>query len=262
MDTILLNGTWSVCPAPFACAGEAGLREVVGSTDGWLPAEVPGEVHLDLMRAGQMPDPSVSTHMPECRWPETRSWWYRTSFSLSEDFLTTERQELVFDGLDLHAQVFVNGKRVGEAADAFVQMVFDVKPLLRSGPNDLVVRLTAGSELARDETPPGQGHPWRPNSAVNGAIPNPIGGVVFPDLAPELQSDESDALPGSEGSSSSLTGHRIWPGRKWLRKPQFSYGWDWVDALPNIGIWRGVHLEGRSHAVLHDVRLDTLLNGD
>ena len=23
------------------------------------------------------------------------------------------------------------------------------------------------------------------------------------------------------------------------RKPQFSYGWDWVDSLPNIGIWRG-----------------------
>jgi len=32
-----------------------------------------------------------------------------------------------------------------------------------------------------------------------------------------------------------------------------------VDALPNIGIWRGVHLEGRSQAVLEDIRLDTRL---
>jgi beta-mannosidase len=50
----------------------------------------------------------------------------------------------------------------------------------------------------------------------------------------------------------------MWPGRKWLRKPQFTYGWDWVDALPNIGIWRSVHLEGRTYAVLQDLRLDTL----
>ena len=50
----------------------------------------------------------------------------------------------------------------------------------------------------------------------------------------------------------------MWPGRKWLRKPQFSYGWDWVDALANIGIWRGVHLEGRTHAVLQHLRMDTL----
>ena len=55
------------------------------------------------------------------------------------------------------------------------------------------------------------------------------------------------------------TGIVSWAGRKWLRKPQFTYGWDWVDALPNIGIWRGVHLEGRTHASLHDLRLDTLL---
>ena len=45
-----------------------------------------------------------------------------------------------------------------------------------------------------------------------------------------------------------ITGHRMWGGRKWLRKPQFTYGWDWVDALPNIGIWRSVRLEGRTQA--------------
>jgi beta-mannosidase len=235
MQSILLDGEWLVRPEAFSCAGEAGLAEVVQQQEGWLPAQVPGEIHLDLMRAGQMPEPSVGTNMPDCRWPETKSWWYRTTFELDDRFITHERQQLVFDGLDLYAQVFVNGQLIGEAANAFVPAVFDVKRCLRAGENELVVRLTAGSELVKDTTPPAnQRKASNYDLPAPGEIPNPM----------------------REGD---ITGHRMWSGRKWLRKPQFSYGWDWVDALPNIGIWRGVHLEGRSQAVLHDLRLDTVL---
>jgi beta-mannosidase len=234
MNTINLNGTWSVRPQPVACIGEAGLAQALEAGGGWLPAVVPGEIHLDLIRAGKMAEPTVGANMPECRWPETQSWWHRTHFELSEGFLKHEGVSLVFDGLDLYAQVFLNGKLVGEAADAFVPVIYEVKPFLQEGQNELVVRLTAGSELARDATPSGQGKPWASNSAVDGSIPNPI-------------------QPGDP------YGHRLWNGRRWLRKPQFTYGWDWVDALPNIGIWRGVRLEARSFAVLHDLRLDTLL---
>ena len=233
MITIHLDGEWSVRPEDFACIGETGLVRVRQAQEGWLPAQVPGEIHLDLMRAGQMPEPSASMNMPECRWPETKSWWYRTTFEPGQEFLQSERQQLFFDGLDLYAQVFINGKLVGESANALVPAEFDVKRFVKAGQNELVVRLTAGSELAQDETPAGQGKEWKPNSAAYGAIPNPMG-------------------------TGDLYSHRSWPGRKWLRKPQFSYGWDWVDALPNIGIWRGVRLEGRSFAVLHDLRLDTL----
>jgi beta-mannosidase len=219
------------------CIGADGLARVQQAAAGWMPAQVPGEIHLDLMRAGQMPEPAVGANMPECRWPETRSWWYQTRLETGVDFLRHERQQLVFDGLDLYAQVFVNGQLVGEAANAFVPAVFDLKHFLVEGMNELVVRLTAGSELAPDATPPGQEQAPQPNLAADGAIPNP---------APE----------GDPGRG------RMWPGKKWLRKPQFTYGWDWVDALPNIGIWRGVHLEGRSLAVLEDIRLDALRDGE
>lgn len=236
MHTLSLNGTWQVRPEEFTCSGESGCAQAMARADGWLPAQVPGEIHLDLMRAGQMPDPAVGNNAPQCRWPETKSWWYRTEFAADSAFLAQERQQLVFDGLDLYAQVFLNDRLVGEAANAFVPAVFDVKRFLRAGANALVVRLTAGSELAADATSPGQGNAPRPNPATDGAIPN----------------------PARDGD---LYGHRIWPGKKWLRKPQFTYGWDWVDALPNIGIWRGVRLEGRSHAVLADIRLDTVREG-
>lgn len=235
-ETIDLNGTWEVRANGMACRGIAGYAVAHAATDGWLPAQVPGEIHLDLVRAGLMPEPSVGNNVPLCRWPETKSWWYRTTFTVSEDFCRHERQELVFDGLDLYAQVFINGKLAGEAANAFVPAVFPVKKFIQVGRNELVVRLTAGSELAADATPPGQHQAHQPNPAANGEIPNPARG-------------EQD-----------LYGNRMWVGKKWLRKAQFMYGWDWVDSLPNIGIWRGVRLAGRSHAVLADIRLDTVLH--
>ncbi len=235
MQTINLDGSWSVRPADYALLGEAGLAHVQPQTDGWLPAQVPGEIHLDLMRAGQMPEPSVGVNMPDCRWPETKAWWYRTTFTLDAGFTAHERQELVCDGLDLYAQIFVNGALAGEAVNAFVPAVFDVKRLLRVGANELMIRLTVGSELAKDGTPhPEQNLATNQKKVAPGEIPNPI-------------------QPGD------LTGHRLWGGRKWLRKAQFSYGWDWVEALPNIGVWRSVHLEGRSQVTLPDLRLDTLL---
>ncbi len=234
MDTLNLNGIWQVRSEALTCIGPAGLEQVRQAGDGWMDAHVPGEIHLDLMRAGKMPEPTLGANMPDCRWPEMHSWWHRTSFNLSSEVLAHERLVLVFDGLDLYAQVFLNGKLAGEARDAFVPASFEVKRFLQPGQNEMVVRLTAGSELAQDETPSGQNKPWKANSAANGAIPNPA-------------------------QAGDPYGHRLWPGRKWLRKPQFTYGWDWVDALPNIGIWRGVHLEGRSYALIQDLRLDTLI---
>jgi len=217
---ISLDGLWQARPDDLACDGETGLGKVRRTRSGWISARVPGEIHLDLVRAGKMPEPLESDNIRECRWPEDKSWWYRKRFRVPAQFLHHERQELIFDGLDLYAQVFLNGKRVGSAANAFVSVAFDVKPFLRAGDNELIVRMTAGSELARAKEP----------------------GRTTPDAA-----------------EVALTGD--FPQRKWLRKPQFEYGWDWIEPLPNVGITGPVRLEGRSHVVLNEVRLDTVIRG-
>ncbi len=155
--SINLNGSWQVRAESLTCRDADGYQYICKATDGWLEARVPGEIHLDLIRAGLMPEPSVGNNAPQCRWPETKSWWFRTSFEVTAELPAHERVKLVFDGLDLYAQVFVNGHFVGEAANAFIPVAFEVKSLLQIGANELVVRLTAGSELARDDTPAGQG---------------------------------------------------------------------------------------------------------
>ena len=219
-QTKSLDGLWQVRPDRLACDGQAGLGEVRRARSGWMSARVPGEIHLDLIRAGEMPEPLESDNIAECRWPESKSWWYRKRFSVPAKFLQHERQELVFDGLDLHAQVFLNGKPIGSAANAFVSATFDAKPFLRAGRNELVVRMTAGSELARAKDPEYR----RPDA-------------------------KEVAVAGD------------FPPRKWLRKPQFEYGWDWIEPLPNVGITGPVRLEGRSRVALHELRLDTVIRG-
>ncbi len=220
-DSITLNGTWSVCKAPLDCEGEKGLRRVQRRRRGWLQAGVPGEIHLDLIRAGKMPEPLESDNIAQCRWPEEHSWWYRRTFAVQAAFLQYERQELVFEGLDLHAQVFLNSELVASAANAFIAARVAVNRLLCQGKNELVVRMTAGSELAAQrETAPAPEHPEE------------------------------------------LYATRYWPPRRWLRKPAFAYGWDWIEPLPNIGITGDVRLEGHSHAVLADLRLDTVRQGE
>ena len=46
--------------------------------------------------------------------------------------------------------------------------------------------------------------------------------------------------------------------RTFLRKPQFTYGWDWCKPLPTCGIGRDIHLEGLTGAKITAFRADTL----
>jgi beta-mannosidase len=212
MQTISLNGIWAV--APTSLAG------TVAEATEWLEAAVPGEVHLDLVRAGRMDDPAVSDHARSSgRWPEEHAWWYRTTITVDDAFLAHERQELVFDGLDCFAQVYLNETLVGTACNAFVGHRFGVRNVLRAGENTLVVRLTAGTELVQDK--------------------------------PHLGNWFSDIYTV-----------RNFTMQRFLRKPQYQYGWDWNDPLPTIGIWREARLEGRSGADFAELRLDTVIEDE
>jgi beta-mannosidase len=151
-QTIDLNGSWSVRNLPLALQGEDGYQRYAASAEPTLAARVPGEVHDDLIRASRMPDPDISDNArTQCRWPEKFSWWYRREFSVPADFRRHLEQKLVLAGIDLSGQVFVNGKLVGSTKDAFTTYEFDVGGLLRDGANELVVRVTSGTELV----PPG-----------------------------------------------------------------------------------------------------------
>jgi beta-mannosidase len=50
--------------------------------------------------------------------------------------------------------------------------------------------------------------------------------------------------------------------RVFTRKGQWQYGWDWAPALPSMGLWKGVQLEGFDAAQLISVHLRQEFDGD
>jgi beta-mannosidase len=48
------------------------------------------------------------------------------------------------------------------------------------------------------------------------------------------------------------------PERVFVRKAQYSFGWDWGPALPTCGIWRPIYLQAGKRFAVQSVRFDTL----
>src|SRR5258708_2028379 len=89
LPSLDLGGTWSVTALPLEAQGKEGYQQWQQMADKALAAQVPGDVHLDLVRAGRMPDPLISDNArTQCRWPEEHSWWYQTEFTPPPTFRT------------------------------------------------------------------------------------------------------------------------------------------------------------------------------
>lgn len=117
-----------------------------------IPATVPGNVELDLQRAGILPDPFVGANIRLLRPLETHEWWYSREFYLPPE-LEGQRLELVFDGLDTFATIWINGQLAGQSADMLIQHRFDITSLVRAGEtNQIVVRLASAIAEARRQT--------------------------------------------------------------------------------------------------------------
>ncbi|BET65316.1 glycoside hydrolase family 2 TIM barrel-domain containing protein [Opitutales bacterium ASA1] len=115
----------------------------------WRAASVPGCVHTDLRRLERIPDPFWGTNELDLQWIEERDWEYRTQFQASAALLAEEVIELVADGLDTVATVLLNGTEVARTDNMFVGWRWDVKPLLRRGRNELVVRFGSAMDYIR-----------------------------------------------------------------------------------------------------------------
>ena len=106
-------------------------------------ATVPGAVHLDLIKAGIIEEPGVGVHCLQARWVEEFIWYYRRRFRAVR-LRKGERAWLVFQTLDLVAEVYLNGRNVGKHANAFRPCRIEVTEHLKAGWNDLTVMLESG----------------------------------------------------------------------------------------------------------------------
>ncbi len=128
-----------------------------------IPAQVPGEVHLDLMRAGLLGEPGVDLNALAARWVEETIWYYRRTFT-APALQPGEKAELYFGGLDLAAVIYLNGQEVGKHSNSFYPCRIDVTGVLRAGENTVVVMIESGLYQACDRQ--GNGYGMSPESVI------------------------------------------------------------------------------------------------
>lgn len=112
------------------CAsGEGGPT---AEADDWIPIRAPGDVYQALVEAGRLAHPFEGRNEAEAAWVRDREWWQRTTFE-APALAPGDRAELVFDGLDTFATVFLDGVEIGRADNMFRRWSFDVTDRVRPG---------------------------------------------------------------------------------------------------------------------------------
>lgn len=147
-DKWLLGGSWLYRADPSDAGVAGGWWRDSASTDGWSLVSVPNSYN-----AGDLSDASMSGSVG----------WYRRDFTVPAGAFAAYvparfRSWIVrFESVNYRATVWLNGRKLGSHAGAYLPFEFDLKGL-RTGVNRLVVRVDdrrTGADL-----PPGPSGGW------------------------------------------------------------------------------------------------------
>jgi len=216
VDARVLDSGWEFRRLPGDGTPPAGASP---ETLHWHPATTPGTVHTDLLANGLIPDPYIGAPEAGLQWIGLADWEYRTRFDVSRRTRDAARSELVFEGLDTFAEVFLNGEKVLDADNAFRTWRVPVQGRLREGGNE--VRVVLRSPIAK-LLPQVQAMPHR----IAGNYPSPYG------------DEPTDAMTAN-----------------FARKPGYHYGWDWGPRYVTAGLWQPVRLLAWDRARLDGLQL-------
>ena len=172
----------------------------------WHPAEVPGVVQTDLLRDGLIPDPFYQDNDTRLQWIGLTDWEYRTTFDADAATLAHDHVDLVFEGLDTYADVYVNDQVVLHSDNMFRRWRVPAKTLLKAGPNTLRVVF---------------------HSPIESMIPKM---KALPYILPSVTSHNT----GNEENIATAP---------YTRKAPYQYGWDWGPRYVTEGIWKPIRLE-------------------
>lgn len=105
----------------------------------WYKATVPGTVHTDLLANKLIADPFFGDNEKRLQWIDTCDWIYKTTFKVDEKQLSSKTAEIMFNGLDTYADVYLNDEIILKADNMFRGWNVDVKPYLKKGKNILKI---------------------------------------------------------------------------------------------------------------------------
>jgi beta-mannosidase len=131
LQKVPLNQPWKLTHFPQATIG---VDDVLAERQPleWIDAEVPNNVVLDMYKAGKCPDPFMGLNPELIRPLEYHEWWYKTEFSIDETAPASGKVNLLFEGLDTFADVYIDGQLMGNFANALVPQRLELPGKLES----------------------------------------------------------------------------------------------------------------------------------
>jgi Exo-beta-D-glucosaminidase Ig-fold domain/Concanavalin A-like lectin/glucanases superfamily/Glycosyl hydrolases family 2, sugar binding domain/Glycosyl hydrolases family 2/Glycosyl hydrolases family 2, TIM barrel domain len=188
-----LSGGWRLTPAPKVSATAEQISQPGFRPESWWAATVPGTVLTTMVDRGVYPDPDYGLNnmaIPESL--NKQDYWYRNEFTAPKQS-KGERRTLVLEGINYHAEVWLNGKHIGQVTGAFERGVFNVTEALRAGEtNALAIRISP---------PPHPGIPQE-QSILGGAGEN--GGMMCLDGPTFVATEGWDWIPAERDRDSGL----------------------------------------------------------
>ncbi|NQZ69458.1 MAG: glycoside hydrolase family 2 [Lentisphaeria bacterium] len=135
-----LDGEWELIGGPHLAMPESATELDKGATVN-IPAQVPGNVEVDLVEAGLLKPLEIGEGAYQSIEYEGHRWFFRKPFKAPE-LKPSEKLQLVFEGIDTVAEVFLNGHSLGKTRNMLIPHSFEVGNMIRQGEeNELVVRI-------------------------------------------------------------------------------------------------------------------------
>lgn len=137
---------WRIAIVPHSAHFSAKtIVELEQSGHTMIPAQVPGNFELDMMRAGLLEDLYYGDNVLAAQKLEDRHVWYVTTFDLACP--QGRDAVLTFHGIDTVAEIFVDGELLGTAENMFIPHTYSLSRI-PDGCHELVVHILPASVAA------------------------------------------------------------------------------------------------------------------
>lgn len=148
--SINLNENWIISEAKSKTDFEKSIpADFQKSGETWYKAKMPKQVQDILFENGILPDPHFSKNPTKCTWVFEKDWIYATRFASPKN---KGDVFLCFDGIDTRADIYLNGKKIGECANMFRKYRFQADSFLKKdgSPNVLSVLVYSPAKFLND----------------------------------------------------------------------------------------------------------------
>ncbi|QRV98035.1 beta-mannosidase [Ceratobasidium sp. AG-Ba] len=195
----------------------------------------PSEIHVELLRAGIIPDPYLGFNEHKVQWVGKREWLYSHSFELSAEQLANH-VELEFEGLDTFCTAYLNGVEILKSENMFTPVTVALASLDHCSTQSkgivgasVQTVMSALSPLSLTSSAP---QPKR-------ALKEGKNTLLLHFKSALLEAKAIEAKYGRVRAGSCNLGD---PSRVYVRKAQYGWRWDWGPELMTVGPYRPIYL--------------------